>query len=62
MPASSSAFPATYSTSGVGEPEGTSTALVVGLDEALVLELGDRRVDRAGLGFQAPRSARRSPR
>src|SRR4029079_7546825 len=32
----------------LGEPEGTTSALVVPLDQSLVLELADRRVDRAG--------------
>ena len=35
---------------GVGQPDGAATALVVGLHEALVLQLLDGRVDRAGGG------------
>ncbi len=33
---------------GIGESQGTSAALVVALHQALVLELGERRVDRSG--------------
>ena len=39
---------------GVGQPELAPAAVLDGLDQALVLELLERRIDRAALGFQSP--------